>query len=206
MPRLVAFQTLICCIWYHQLFINFNLVWDVELVGCGWMEMSETAHGMFRLALCFAVTLMIRLEICKLLIAWTNSAHKDEVILVVLSEFPSLIITRLDKFVCSIHLFLASVCWCFQAKIHELYLVVCSLMSVEKSEIIIWDYYQKSKSKKLTNLNETLEEAQINMDHEVWCSLSIFLLRSPPRHCIVACFAVTFESFSLTVCFACHLS
>jgi len=135
MPRLVAFQTLICCIWYHQLFIHFNLVWDVELVGCGWMEMSETAHGMFRLALCFAVTLMIRLEICKLLIAWTNSAHKDEVILVVLLEFPSLIITRLDKFVCSIHLFLASVCWCFQAKIHELYLVVCSLMSVEKSEV-----------------------------------------------------------------------
>ena len=74
------------------------------------MEMSETAHGMFRLALCFAVTLMIRLEICKLLIAWTNSAHKDEVILAVLLEFPSLIITRLDKFVCStIHLFLASV-------------------------------------------------------------------------------------------------
>ena len=105
--------------------------------------------------------------------------------------------------------------------------MVCSLMSVEQSEvqtlssvefgplchlsvnimlmvsvvacfvstfqIVIWDYYQRSKSKKLTNLNETLEEAQINMDHEVWCSLSIFLLRSPPRHCIVACFAVTFE-------------
>ena len=64
---------------------------------------------------------------------------------------------------------------------------------VSMFQIIIWDYYQKSKSKKLTNLNETLEEAQINMDHEVWCSLSIFLLRSPPRHCIVACFAVTFE-------------
>ena len=76
------------------------------------MEMSETAHGMFRLALGFAVTLIIRLEICKLVIAigWSNSAHKDKVILVVLLEFPSLIITRLDKFVCStIHLFLASV-------------------------------------------------------------------------------------------------
>ncbi|KAG2549741.1 hypothetical protein PVAP13_9KG261500 [Panicum virgatum] len=60
-----------------------------------------------------------------------------------------------------------------KAKIHELYLVVCSLMSVEKSEIIIWDYYQKSKSKKLTNLNETLEEAQINMDHEILLEMKV---------------------------------
>jgi hypothetical protein len=54
-----------------------------------------------------------------------------------------------------------------KAKIHELYSVVCSLMSVEQSEIVIWDYYQKSKSKKLTNLNETLDEAQITMDQEI---------------------------------------
>jgi len=76
------------------------------------MKMFETVHGMFRLALGFAVTLIIRLEMCKLVIAigWSKSAHKDKVILVVLLEFPSLIITRLDKFVCStIHLFLASV-------------------------------------------------------------------------------------------------
>jgi hypothetical protein len=85
--------------------------------------------------------------------------------------------------------------------------VVCSLMSVEQSEvqalssvefdplchlsvnlmlmvsvfacfvsmfqIVIWDYYQKSKSKKLTNLNETLDEAQITMDQEVWCNLCL---------------------------------
>jgi hypothetical protein len=56
------------------------------------MKMSETIHGMFRLALGFAATLIIRLEICKLLIAWSNSAHKDKVILVVLLEFPSLIL------------------------------------------------------------------------------------------------------------------
>jgi hypothetical protein len=41
------------------------------------------------------------------------------------------------------------------------------------------------------------------MDQEVWCNLclpflggwnlSMFLLKSPPRHSIVACFAVTFE-------------
>jgi len=73
---------------------------------------------------------------------------------------------------------------------------------VSMFQIIIWDYYQKSKSTKLTNLNETLEEAQINMDHEVWCSLSIFLLRSPPRHCIVACFAVTFECSFLVIFFS----
>lgn len=40
-------------------------------------------------------------------------------------------------------------------------------------QIVIWDYYQKSKSKKLTNLNETLDEAQITMDQEVQCYLCL---------------------------------
>lgn len=54
-----------------------------------------------------------------------------------------------------------------KARIHDLYSIVCSLMSVEQSEIFIWDYYQKSKGKKLTNLNETLDEAQLTMDQEI---------------------------------------
>ncbi|KAG8088141.1 hypothetical protein GUJ93_ZPchr0010g8575 [Zizania palustris] len=66
-----------------------------------------------------------------------------------------------------------------KATVHELYNLVCSLMSVEQSKIHIWDYYQKVKSKKLTNLNETVEEAQLMMDQEIilevkaddtWCS------------------------------------
>jgi predicted PolB exonuclease-like 3'-5' exonuclease len=44
---------------------------------------------------------------------------------------------------------------------------------VSMFQIVIWDYYQKSKSKKLTNLNETLDEAQITMDQEVWCNLCL---------------------------------
>ncbi|XP_006661646.1 ubiquitin carboxyl-terminal hydrolase 9-like isoform X2 [Oryza brachyantha] len=52
-------------------------------------------------------------------------------------------------------------------KVHELYRLVCSLMSVEQSKIEIWDYYQKIKNKKLINLNETVEEAQLIMDQEI---------------------------------------
>ncbi|KAG2538644.1 hypothetical protein PVAP13_9NG354800 [Panicum virgatum] len=40
-------------------------------------------------------------------------------------------------------------------------------------KIVIWDYYQRSKSKKLTNLNETLEEAQINMDQEILLEMKL---------------------------------
>ncbi|XP_062200274.1 ubiquitin carboxyl-terminal hydrolase 9-like [Phragmites australis] len=54
-----------------------------------------------------------------------------------------------------------------KAKVHELYRMVCSLMSVEQSKINIWDYFNKEKSKKLTNLEETLEEAQLFMDQEI---------------------------------------
>ncbi|CAN6311507.1 unnamed protein product [Urochloa humidicola] len=60
-----------------------------------------------------------------------------------------------------------------KAKIHELYSMVCSLMSVEQSEIIIWDYYKKLKSKKLVNLDETLDEAQISMDHEILLEMKL---------------------------------
>ncbi|KAF8652791.1 hypothetical protein HU200_062689 [Digitaria exilis] len=60
-----------------------------------------------------------------------------------------------------------------KAKVHELYSLVCSLKSVEQSEIVLWDYYQKSKSKKLINLNETLDEAQITMDQEVLLEMKL---------------------------------
>nr|CAB3494985.1 unnamed protein product [Digitaria exilis] len=61
----------------------------------------------------------------------------------------------------------------YLAKVHELYSLVCSLKSVEQSEIVLWDYYQKSKSKKLINLNETLDEAQITMDQEVLLEMKL---------------------------------
>uniref|UniRef100_A0A0E0EW13 Ubiquitin carboxyl-terminal hydrolase n=1 Tax=Oryza meridionalis TaxID=40149 RepID=A0A0E0EW13_9ORYZ len=66
-----------------------------------------------------------------------------------------------------------------KAKVSELYSLVCSLLSVEQSKIDIWDFYQKTKGKKLINLNETVEEAQLMMDQEIiveakaddaWCS------------------------------------
>ena len=39
-------------------------------------------------------------------------------------------------------------------------------------QVHIWDHYQKLKNKKLTNRNETLEEAQLLMDQEVSCFFS----------------------------------
>ncbi|OEL16929.1 Ubiquitin carboxyl-terminal hydrolase 9 [Dichanthelium oligosanthes] len=60
-----------------------------------------------------------------------------------------------------------------KAKIDELYSMVCSLMSVEQSEVVIWDFYHMSKGKKLTNLNETLDEAQISMDQEILLEMKL---------------------------------
>ncbi|CAM0957127.1 unnamed protein product [Alopecurus aequalis] len=54
-----------------------------------------------------------------------------------------------------------------KAKVDELYRLVCSIMAVEQSKIHLWDYYQKTKNKKMTNLSETLEEAQLTMDQEI---------------------------------------
>ncbi|XP_062204947.1 ubiquitin carboxyl-terminal hydrolase 9-like isoform X2 [Phragmites australis] len=54
-----------------------------------------------------------------------------------------------------------------KAKVHELYRMVSSRMSMERSKIDIWDYFRKEKSKKLTNLDETLEQAELCMDSEI---------------------------------------
>ncbi|GJN20354.1 hypothetical protein PR202_gb07724 [Eleusine coracana subsp. coracana] len=54
-----------------------------------------------------------------------------------------------------------------KAKVRELYSLVCSLTSVEQSKIEIWDYYRKSKSKKLTYLDQTLDAAELVMDQEI---------------------------------------
>ena len=59
-----------------------------------------------------------------------------------------------------------------KAKVSELYRLVCSLLSVEQSKVHIWDHYQKLKNKKLTNRNETLEEAQLLMDQEILLEVS----------------------------------
>jgi hypothetical protein len=40
-------------------------------------------------------------------------------------------------------------------------------------QIVIWDYYRRTKGKELTNQNDTLEEAQLSMDQEVLCYLYI---------------------------------
>ncbi|EMS62403.1 Ubiquitin carboxyl-terminal hydrolase 10 [Triticum urartu] len=61
-----------------------------------------------------------------------------------------------------------------KAKVSELYRLVCSLLSVEQSKVHIWDHYQKLKNKKLTNRNETLEEAQLLMDQEACNFFAIF--------------------------------
>lgn len=60
-----------------------------------------------------------------------------------------------------------------KAKVHELYSMVCSLMSVEQSEIVIWDYYRRTKGKELTNQNDTLEEAQLSMDQEILLEMKL---------------------------------
>ncbi|KAJ1257328.1 hypothetical protein BS78_K096800 [Paspalum vaginatum] len=60
-----------------------------------------------------------------------------------------------------------------KARIQELYSMVCLLLSVEQPEIFIWDYYQKSKGKMLTNFNDTLEEAQLTMDQEILLEMKL---------------------------------
>uniref|UniRef100_A0ACD5TK19 Uncharacterized protein n=1 Tax=Avena sativa TaxID=4498 RepID=A0ACD5TK19_AVESA len=60
-----------------------------------------------------------------------------------------------------------------KAKVQELYRLVCSLLAVEQSKILLWDHYQKTKNKKLTNMGETLEEAQLMMDQEILLEVSV---------------------------------
>ncbi|KAK1694163.1 hypothetical protein QYE76_010860 [Lolium multiflorum] len=60
-----------------------------------------------------------------------------------------------------------------KAKVHELYRLVCSILSVEQSKIRLWDYYQKTKNKELANQSETLEEAQLTMDQEILLEVSV---------------------------------
>jgi hypothetical protein len=40
-------------------------------------------------------------------------------------------------------------------------------------QILLWDHYQKTKNKKLTNMGETLEEAQLMMDQEILLEVSV---------------------------------
>ncbi|XP_072954131.1 ubiquitin carboxyl-terminal hydrolase 9-like isoform X1 [Typha angustifolia] len=57
-----------------------------------------------------------------------------------------------------------------KASVGELYSMVCALLAVEKTkvhEVHIWDYFFQTKHHKLTNFDQTLEEAQLQMDQEI---------------------------------------
>nr|XP_019702095.2 ubiquitin carboxyl-terminal hydrolase 9-like isoform X2 [Elaeis guineensis] len=55
----------------------------------------------------------------------------------------------------------------FQASVGALYKIVCALLELEQSKARIWDHYEKSKNHILTNFDQTLEEAQLQMDQEI---------------------------------------
>ncbi|XP_010908130.1 ubiquitin carboxyl-terminal hydrolase 9 [Elaeis guineensis] len=54
-----------------------------------------------------------------------------------------------------------------KATVSELYKTVCTLLELEQSKACIWDYYEKSKNHILNNFDQTLEEAQLQMDQEI---------------------------------------
>ncbi|KAL5551499.1 hypothetical protein UlMin_001675 [Ulmus minor] len=54
-----------------------------------------------------------------------------------------------------------------KAPVGKLYETVCSLKGVEQEKAFIWDYFNKSKQLILKDLNQTLEEANLQMDQEI---------------------------------------
>ncbi|XP_008811872.2 ubiquitin carboxyl-terminal hydrolase 9-like [Phoenix dactylifera] len=54
-----------------------------------------------------------------------------------------------------------------KATVRELYKTVCTLLELEQSKACIWDYYEKSKNHILNSFDQTLEEAQLQMDQEI---------------------------------------
>ncbi|XP_020093909.1 ubiquitin carboxyl-terminal hydrolase 9-like isoform X1 [Ananas comosus] len=54
-----------------------------------------------------------------------------------------------------------------RASVGDLYSMVCALCGVDKSKAALWDYFFKTKNKLLTNLDQSLEEAQLQMDQEI---------------------------------------
>ncbi|XP_062074713.1 ubiquitin carboxyl-terminal hydrolase 10-like isoform X2 [Humulus lupulus] len=58
-----------------------------------------------------------------------------------------------------------------KASTRELYERVCSLRGVEKEKVLIWDYFNKRQHSRLSNSNQTLEEANLQMDQEILLEL-----------------------------------
>lgn len=58
-----------------------------------------------------------------------------------------------------------------KASVRELYKLVCTLCKIE--QVDIWDYYDKKKQKLLNNFDETLQEAQLQMDQEILLELKV---------------------------------
>ncbi|XP_010252067.1 PREDICTED: ubiquitin carboxyl-terminal hydrolase 9-like isoform X2 [Nelumbo nucifera] len=54
-----------------------------------------------------------------------------------------------------------------KASIHELYDKVCAIHKLEQEKITIWDYFNKRKYSRLTVLDRTLEEYNLQMDQEI---------------------------------------
>ncbi|XP_054823916.1 ubiquitin carboxyl-terminal hydrolase 10-like isoform X2 [Prosopis cineraria] len=54
-----------------------------------------------------------------------------------------------------------------KATIHELYETVCKLRRVEQQKVCIWDYFNKEKSSLLNVSDQTLEDANLLMDHDI---------------------------------------
>ncbi|KAJ0968755.1 hypothetical protein J5N97_021632 [Dioscorea zingiberensis] len=54
-----------------------------------------------------------------------------------------------------------------KATVGELYKMVCSLLELDQSKVVIWDYYNKHKGFMITKLDQTLDEATLHMDQEI---------------------------------------
>eukprot|EP00268_Persea_americana_P027801 TRINITY_DN27076_c0_g1_i2.p1 TRINITY_DN27076_c0_g1~~TRINITY_DN27076_c0_g1_i2.p1 ORF type:complete len:926 (-),score=172.52 TRINITY_DN27076_c0_g1_i2:429-3206(-) len=60
-----------------------------------------------------------------------------------------------------------------KASIRELYDRVCSLLKLDQRKIRIWDYFSKRKHALLTDFDQTLEEAQIQMDQDILLEVEV---------------------------------
>lgn len=54
-----------------------------------------------------------------------------------------------------------------QASVLELYTLICMVFQLEHEKVYIWDYFNNIKNQPLTNFSQTLEEAQLYMNHKV---------------------------------------
>ncbi|XP_039138079.1 ubiquitin carboxyl-terminal hydrolase 9-like [Dioscorea cayenensis subsp. rotundata] len=54
-----------------------------------------------------------------------------------------------------------------KATVGKLYEIVCSVLKLDLSKVIIWDYYNKNKGSMIIKLDETLDEVALHMDQEI---------------------------------------